>query len=59
MHPRYCKGCSVCDPEIVPRDENELQLRQRRSRENARLLREGKPTLKVSIGDLVEKKRSS
>lgn len=50
-----CRGCSACDPDGSPPDveETDLQRMQRKKREEDKALREGKPTLKVKLGDLL------
>lgn len=52
-----CPGCSGCDSEHSPPgvEENDLERAQRIKREEDALRAKGKPTLKVSFGDLLKK----
>ncbi len=47
-----CLGCSMCESD---EPENDLQAAQRRKREEDALRAEGKPTLRVKLGDLLQR----
>lgn len=50
-----CLGCSFC--EETDEAENDLQAAQRRYREQQALRAAGKPTLKVTLGDLIQRRQ--